>query len=122
MRALLVLTTMVLLSACASAPVPPAAAVPAVWVLFAFCAAGATPGYVVLGQMFPREQMGRVTTAANALTLVAAFVLQTAIGVVLDLWPRLPSGGWDPHGYSAALWISVLVQAAVGAQFLRGRS
>jgi len=101
---------------------PPAAAVPAVWVLFAFCAAGATPGYVVLGQMFPREQMGRVTTAANALTLVAAFVLQTAIGVVLDLWPRLPSGGWDPHGYSAALWISVLVQAAVGAQFLRGRS
>jgi hypothetical protein len=101
---------------------PPAAAVPAVWVLFAFCAAGATPGYVVLGQMFPREQMGRVTTAANALTLVAAFVLQTAIGVVLDLWPRLPSGGWDPHGYSAALWISVLAQAAVAVQFLRGRS
>jgi predicted MFS family arabinose efflux permease len=101
---------------------PPAAAVPAVWVLFAFCAAGATPGYVVVGQMFPREQMGRVTTAANTLTLAAAFVLQAAIGAVLDYWPRTASGGWDPQGYSAALWLSVLVQAAVAAPLLRRRS
>jgi MFS family permease len=101
---------------------PPAAAVPAVWVLFAFCAAGATPGYVVVGQMFPREQMGRVTTAANTLTLAAAFVLQAAVGAVLDYWPRTASGGWDPHGYSAALWLSVLVQAAIAAPLLRRRS
>jgi len=101
---------------------PPAAAVPVVWVLFAFCAAGATPGYVVVGQMFPREQMGRVTTAANTLTLAAAFALQAAIGAVLDYWPRTESGGWDPHGYSAALWLSVLVQAAIAAPLLRRRS
>jgi hypothetical protein len=93
-----------------------------VWLLFAFCAAGATPGYVVVGQMFPREQMGRVTTAANTLTLAAAFVLQTVIGAVLDLWPRTPGGGWDPHGYSAALWLSALVQAGIAAQLLRRRS
>src|SRR5204862_339363 len=41
---------------------PGGAAVPWVWVLFAFFAAGSTPGYVIVGQMFPREQMGRVST------------------------------------------------------------
>jgi predicted MFS family arabinose efflux permease len=101
---------------------PSGAAVPAVWVLFAFCTAGATPGYVLVGQMFPREQTGRVTTAANGLTLAAAFVLQVVIGAVLDLWPRTPGGGWDPHGYSAALWLSAVVHAFIAAQLLRRRS
>ncbi len=98
---------------------PSGAAVPAVWLLFAFSAAGATPGYVVVGQMFPPEQMGRVTTAANTLTLALAFVLQTAIGALLDLWPRTADGGWDPHAYSAALFFSAAVQALVAAQLLR---
>ena len=101
---------------------PSGAAVPVLWMLFAFCTAGATPGYVVVGQMFPREQMGRVTTAANALTLALAFVLQAVIGAVLDLWPRTPSGGWDPHGYSAALVFSVAVQALIAARLLRRSS
>jgi len=101
---------------------PSGAAVPVAWVLFAFCAAGATPGYVVVGQMFPPEQMGRVTTAANTLTLAGAFVLQTVIGALLDLWPRTAGGGWDPHGYSAALWLSAAVQVLIAAQLLRRRS
>lgn len=121
-RILLACNAGLLVAQIALALVPSGAAVPAVWLLFAFCAAGATPGYVVVGQMFPREQMGRVTTAANTLTLVAAFVLQTVIGAVLDLWPRTPGGGWDPHGYSAALWLSALVQAGIAAQLLRRRS
>jgi sugar phosphate permease len=34
------------------------AAVTLLWILFAFCAAGAAPGYVAVGQMFPAEQTG----------------------------------------------------------------
>jgi predicted MFS family arabinose efflux permease len=97
---------------------PSGAAVPLVWVLFAFCAAGATPGYVVVGQMFPPEQMGRVTTAANTLTLALAFVLQTSIGALLDLWPRTAGGGWEPHAYSTALWFSAALQALVAVPLL----
>jgi MFS family permease len=96
-------------------------AVTLLWILFAFCAAGAAPGYVAVGQMFPAEQTGRVATAVNTLTLAGAFLLQAAIGWILDLWPRTATGGWDPAGYSAALALSVAVQAVLAAQVLRTR-
>jgi sugar phosphate permease len=91
------------------------------WILFAFCAAGAAPGYVAVGQMFPAEQMGRVATAVNTLTLGGAFLLQAAVGAILDLWPRTAAGGWAPAGYSAALLLSIAVQALLAAQLLRMR-
>jgi MFS family permease len=91
------------------------------WMLFAFCVAGATAGYVTVGQMFPSEQTARVATAVNTLTLGAAFVLQAAVGWVLDLWPRTDSGGWDPRGYSAALAGSLLLQLLVAARLLGAR-
>jgi len=97
------------------------AAVTILWILFAFCAAGAAPGYVAVGQMFPPEQMGRVATAVNTLTLGGAFLLQAAIGWILDLWPRTAAGVWDPAGYSAALALSVTVQAFLAVQLLRMR-
>ena len=97
------------------------AAVTVLWILFAFCAAGAAPGYVAVGQMFPAEQTARVATAINTLTLGGAFLLQTAIGWILDLWPRTATGGWDPAGYSAALALSIAVQAVLAAQLLRTR-
>ena len=94
-----------------------AAAVTVLWALFAFCAAGGASGYIAVGQMFPAEQMGRVSTAANTLTLGGAFLLQAAIGWILDLWPRTAAGGWDPRGYSAALMLSAVIQLFVVAQF-----
>lgn len=101
---------------------PAGAAVPIVWVLFAFFASGATSGYIVVGQMFPAEQMARVSTAVNTLTLGGAFLLQSAIGWVLDLWPRTGEGGWDPRGYSAALALSALIQFFLMMQLWRARS
>jgi len=95
------------------------ATVTILWVLFAFFAAGAASGYVAVGQMFPAEQVGRVSTAVNTLTLVGAFLLQAAIGWILDLWPRTAAGGWDPRGYSAALMLSAVIQLFVAAQLLR---
>jgi hypothetical protein len=89
--------------------------------LFAFCVAGATAGYITVGQMFPPEQTARVATAVNTLTLGAAFVLQAAIGWVLDFWPRTASGGWDPRGYSAALAFSLLLQLFIAARLIGGR-
>jgi sugar phosphate permease len=75
-----------------------------------FGAAGAV-GYVVMAQMFPPEQTGRVSTAVNMLTLGGAFLIQAAIGWILDLWPRTASGGWDPDAYSWALALTATLQA-----------
>ena len=91
-------------------------------VAFAFFASGGATGYVAVGQMFPAEQMGRVSTAINTLTLGGAFLLQAAIGWILDLWPRTATGGWDPQGYSAALMLSVAVQLIVAAQLAGWRT
>lgn len=90
-----------------------ALAVNGLWILFAFFGSAGALGYVAIGQMFPPEQMGRVSTAANMLTLIGAFVLQAVIGWILDLWPRTASGGWDPDGYSAAMLLSAVIQVAV---------
>jgi hypothetical protein len=38
------------------------------------------------------------------------FAEQQGIGLLLDLWPRTASGGWDPAGYSLALALSAGLQ------------
>jgi MFS family permease len=81
------------------------------WLAIAVSSAAGPVGYVAVCQMFPPEQTGRVSTAANTLTLGFAFLVQAAIGWILDLWPRTPSGGWDPDGYTWALALTVTLQA-----------
>jgi MFS family permease len=110
MRVVLACNAGLLLAQIVLALQPAGAAVPIAWLLFAFFAAASTTGYIVVGQMFPRDQMARVSTANNTLTLVGAFFLQTSIGWLLDLWPRTATGGWDPRGYSAALALSAVIQ------------
>jgi sugar phosphate permease len=81
------------------------------WLAIAVFGAAGPVGYVVMCQMFPPEQTGRVSTAVNTLTLGGAFLVQAAIGWILDLWPRTASDGWDPDAYSWALALTVALQA-----------
>ncbi len=83
----------------------------AVWFLFSFCGSVGVAGYAAMGQGFPPELQGRVATAINFAMLVLVFVLQTGIGAILDLWPRMADGGWDPAGYAVALSVTFLLQA-----------
>jgi predicted MFS family arabinose efflux permease len=88
------------------------------WLVIAFFGAGGTAGYIAVGQLFPPELTGRVSTACNTLTLGGAFLLQSAIGWILDLWPRTAAGGWDPAGYSWALVLSIVLQLAATANLM----
>jgi len=81
------------------------------WLAIAVFSAAGPAGYVAVCQMFPPEQTGRVSTAVNTLTLGAAFLVQAAIGWIIDLWPRTASDGWDPDGYSWALALTAALQA-----------
>jgi MFS family permease len=83
----------------------------ALWLAMAVFGAAGAVGYVIICQMFPPEQTGRVSTAVITLSLAGAFLIQAAIGWILDLWPRTPSGGWDPDGYSWALALTAVLQA-----------
>ncbi len=85
--------------------------VAAAWFVFSFCGSVGVAGYAAMGQSFPPELQGRVATAINFSMLVLVFALQTGIGAILDLWPRMANGGWDPAGYAVALSVTFLLQA-----------
>lgn len=89
-----------------------------VWFLFAFFSSAGPAGYAAVGQRFGPELAGRVATAINATMLAAVFVLQNAIGWVLDLWPRSAADGWDPAGYGWAMGMTLLLQALTVAWML----
>ena len=94
------------------------AAVLGLWWMIAFFGAGGTAGYIAVNQLFPPELTGRVSTASNTLTLGGAFLLQSAIGWILDLFPRTAAGGWDPRGYSWALVLTIVLQLLATANLL----
>lgn len=91
------------------------------WAAFSFSAAAGSIGYSLIAQTFPVSLTGRVSTAINATMLAMVFVLQSAIGAVLDFWPRTQAGGWDPRGYSASLAMTLLLQVGASAWMLLGR-
>ena len=92
------------------------------WAAFAFLAAAGSVGYTVIAQQFPLSVTGRVSTAINAYMLATVFLMQTAIGHVLDFWPRTEAGGWAPQGYTAALALTLALQAAMTAWMLWPRA
>lgn len=92
------------------------------WFAFSFCGSVGPAGYAAVGQSFPPDLAGRVSTAINGSMLVLVFILQNAVGWILDLWPRTAAEGWAPAGYSAAMGVTLLLQvAAVAWMLLAGR-
>ncbi|MBK1657298.1 MFS transporter [Paracraurococcus ruber] len=91
-----------------------------VWFGFACVGSVGPISYAVLAQRFPAELTGRVATALNFSMLVLVFLLQTGIGLILDLWPRTAAGGWDPAGYGWALALTLLLQGLTVAWLVAG--
>jgi predicted MFS family arabinose efflux permease len=89
------------------------------WFAFAFCGAAGPAGYAAVGQQFGAELAARVATAINVAMLVMVFVLQNAIGWILDLWPRNAAGGWASAGYAWAFALTLGLQVASLAWMIR---
>lgn len=100
-------------------PVGNLAVLGAIWFLFALFSAAGPAGYAAIGQRFGAELAGRVATAINVTMLVLVFLLQNAIGWILDLWPRTESGGWDAAGYGWALAMTLAMQGIAALWMLR---
>lgn len=86
--------------------------IPWLWFFWPFFASPGPVGYTLVSARFPAHMTGRVSTTMNALMLMIVFIAQHGIGMILDLWPRTATGGWDPRGYDAAIAVSAAVQAA----------
>jgi MFS family permease len=89
----------------------------ALWALFGATFNVITLTYAALSQHFPPSYAGRANAGMNVLSTASAFVLQYAIGAVIDLWPRTPQGGYHPDAYASAFGLLLVAQAAAFVWF-----
>jgi predicted MFS family arabinose efflux permease len=89
----------------------------ALWALFGATFNVITLTYAALSQHFPAAYAGRANAGMNVLSTASAFVLQYAIGGIIDLWPRTPEGGYHPDAYVSAFGLLLVAQAAAFAWF-----
>jgi MFS family permease len=68
------------------------------WIGYGFFGTAGSLCYAILPQKFPTVLAGRVNTALNSMVFVCAFVVQWALGAVINLWP-VTAAGYDPRGY-----------------------
>jgi predicted MFS family arabinose efflux permease len=87
------------------------------WMLFGFFGTSGILSYTALSYSFPKTLSGRVTTGINLLVFVAAFVLQWAIGVVINLWETGAAGQYHPSGYRAGFLLIFGLQMTALAWF-----
>jgi hypothetical protein len=68
--------------------------------------------------MFTRSASGRANGALNLLHVTAAFAVQYAIGLVIQLWPA-EAGHYPEEAYRTAFGLSLALQAAAFLWFVR---
>lgn len=95
------------------APLPPWA----LWTGWSFFAGAPFMGYAILAQQVPPELAGRANASLNFVMFVVGFALQSAVGVVIDRFPRI-GAGYAPEGHAAALGICLTIEVAAFAWML----
>lgn len=82
------------------------------WILFGFFGTSGILSYAALTYSFPKALSGRVTTGINLLVFIMAFIMQWAIGVIINLWETTAAGNYHPSGYQAGFITVLSLQAA----------
>jgi MFS family permease len=72
------------------------------WSLIAAAGAATVLSFAILTEYFPKAMSGRANAALNLLHVGVAFVLQTAIGLVITQWPH-SQGTYPAEAYQAAM-------------------
>ena len=89
--------------------------------IFGFFGSSAVLVYALLSQRFPIHLIGRVNSAQNMLSFMAAFVAQWGIGAIIDRWPSTGVGRYDPAGHQAAFMVMIALECLAFAWFLWAR-
>jgi len=89
------------------------------WTAFGFLGNVGVLSYSVVGQHFPPQFAGRANTGVNVMVFMSAFFIQYVIGMIINLWPQSPEGGFDPRGYPVAFGTMLILQIVAFIWFLR---
>jgi hypothetical protein len=74
--------------------------------------------YPVIVARFPTELAGRANTALNLCVFLGAFVVQYAVGAVIDLFPAAAAGHYPTAAYQVAFGVMIAVQAVAWIWYL----
>lgn len=85
--------------------------------LFGYFGSSSVLGYTVLNQHFPPTLTGRVNTAQNMLTFIAAFLTQWVAGAIIGIFPSQP-GVYSSEGHQAALMVFIGIELCGFVYFL----
>lgn len=90
----------------------------ALCVLFGYFGSTSTLAYAVLNQHFPQNLTGRVNTAQNMLTFLAAFATQWLVGVIIGAYPSPGGGLYSADGHQTALAVFICIEIAGFVYFI----
>ena len=88
------------------------------WSIVAGMGAATVLSFAALAEEFPTESIGQANGALNVLHLVAAFITQAGIGLIVQQWPSV-DGRYPAAAYQAALAVSLSLQTAAVLWFIR---
>lgn len=88
------------------------------WLVFGMSGQVAVLAYPWLATYFGATLTGRAHTAVNLMIFGCAFVVQYAIGVIIELYPQPTPETYDPASYKTAFGAFLAVQLAALAWFL----
>jgi hypothetical protein len=86
------------------------------WVVIAAAGATTVLSFAILGEYYPKQMSGRANAALNLLHVGGAFVLQSATGCIIAMWPQT-HGAYPAEAHQAAMGIMLLLQLAAFVWF-----
>lgn len=92
-----------------------------VWLIFGMSGQVAILAFPWLSSHFGAALSGRANTAMNLLIFSMAFISQSAIGAIIDMFPRTPTGGYPVAAYQLAFGIFLALELAALALYLANR-
>lgn len=91
------------------------------WAVFGMTGQAAVLAYPWLSSYFGSRLSGRANTAVNLLMFLAAFIIQYAVGAVIDQFPVAADGRYDPQAYRVAFGALLAIQLVALAWYLANR-
>jgi nitrate/nitrite transporter NarK len=89
------------------------------WCLVAFMSAGTVATYSITADVFDRSTLGRVNGAINLFHIGGAFLVQSAVGLILSRWEPTAPGHYPAQAYTVMLVVLIAGQATALIWYLR---
>jgi MFS family permease len=88
-----------------------------VWAVIAGMGSATVLSYAILAEYFPKEVAGRANASLNVLHIGAAFIIQSAIGLIVERWTNI-GAHYPAVAYQTAFSLNLAVQGMALVWFL----